>query len=275
MSNQPAHEDRPARERVRARDGDGDGDGESGGHYQTMCVRTCDGYYWPLHYPTSRRDFRADEASCQAACGTETRLYYRSGPGVDAEEMTGLDGASYGSSATAFAYRKGLINGCTCRPMPWSDGEKARHEGYALVEQEKALRVAQAEAERAAVVAEAEAAKSRPKENEPIAAMVARVLPVAREAGPPIGPNEALVMAAGGDGAAGTAVGPASGVPAKPVNEADGAVTAKVRRNAHEGRHRPPVRMASAPSQPGKPAVLAWLGGTPGKFTYPGDAPRR
>ena len=249
--------DHPVHERIHPRDGDGDGSGK----YQTMCVRTCDGYYWPLRYPSTRSEFKQDEASCQATCGAETRLYYRSGPGVDAEEMTDIDGQSYGASATAFAYRKGLINGCTCRPMPWSDGERARHEGYVLAEQEKALRAAQAEAEKAAAIADTEAAKGRPKADEvPVAA--AGVI-----GGPPIGPAEAAVKVAG----------PAEAEPVadKRLAEAEASGGGKARRLAKDARAANAVRVAAVPVKPANPAQFAWFGGGGGKFTYPGDPPGR
>jgi Protein of unknown function (DUF2865) len=124
--------------------------GDDGRSYQTMCVRTCDGYYWPVTYPARSSDFKRDASVCQATCGAETRLYTRAGPGSEVEEMRDSDGRSYGSSETAFAYRRGLKNGCSCKPMPWSDGEQARHESYALAAAERVLRIAQVEAERVA-----------------------------------------------------------------------------------------------------------------------------
>lgn len=130
------------------RDGDDDGAyagaGMSGG-VQTMCVRTCDGYYWPVRYPASRRDFAKDADACMASCGgAETKLYFRAGPGVEAEEMKDADGTSYGASKTAFAYRKGTVQGCSCRPAPWSEAERARHAGYAAAEKARAAQVAAA-----------------------------------------------------------------------------------------------------------------------------------
>jgi hypothetical protein len=116
-----------------------------GGQRQSICVRTCDGYYWPIRYPTSRRDLASDEAACRASCGTEAKLYTRANPGVPAEDMRDENGRAYADSPTAFVYRKRLVDGCACRPMPWSDSEVARHERYALIEDERRIRVAEAE----------------------------------------------------------------------------------------------------------------------------------
>ena len=125
---------------------------ESGSVVQTMCVRSCDGYYWPVRYPAKRDDLSGDAKVCASTCGAEAKLYYRAGPGTEPEEMKDADGNSYGGTKTAFAYRKGLTKGCSCRSMPWSEAERARHEGYALAEAEKAIRIAQVEDERVAAV---------------------------------------------------------------------------------------------------------------------------
>jgi len=116
-----------------------------GGQRQSICVRTCDGYYWPIRYPASRRDLASDEAACRASCGRNAKLYTRANPGVPAEDMRDDNGRAYADSPTAFVYRKRLVDGCACRPMPWSDSEVARHERYALIEDERRIRVAEAE----------------------------------------------------------------------------------------------------------------------------------
>jgi hypothetical protein len=41
------------------------------GSYRTICVRMCDGYYFPISTSTSRRGFASDEARSQASCGNE------------------------------------------------------------------------------------------------------------------------------------------------------------------------------------------------------------
>lgn len=146
---------------------------ESGDVVQTMCVRTCDGYYWPVRYPATRADFSKDANVCSSTCGAEAKLYYRAGPGAEPEEMKDAGGNSYGASKTAFAYRKGLVKGCSCRSMPWSEAERARHEGYALAEAEKAIRLAQVEADRVAAVAAAvEKAETDRKQEQLVAAML-------------------------------------------------------------------------------------------------------
>jgi hypothetical protein len=45
--------------------------------------------------------------------------------------MVDLSGRSYASLPNAFRYRKALVEGCSCKPAPWSVEEAARHQGYA------------------------------------------------------------------------------------------------------------------------------------------------
>jgi Protein of unknown function (DUF2865) len=251
----------------RARDRDRETE-DAGGAYQTMCVRTCDGYYWPVRYPVARRDFKRDAAQCEATCGADTKLYYRPGPGIDAEEMKDMDGRSYGASETAFAYRRGLINGCACRPMPWTDGERARHEAYALIETEKAIRIAQAEADKATALAAAAGAKNAPENDEPSLAM-ANAGEGETPASP--GPAEAAAIAearlAGGESAASQA----SRSPARSKSRRiDTAQDSPAKRQ--KAAPRVPVKLASSQAMP---TTAPFFVGGPGKFTYPGDAPRR
>ncbi|MGB8819196.1 MAG: DUF2865 domain-containing protein [Rhizobiaceae bacterium] len=89
-----------------------------GGTYRTLCVRTCDGYYFPVSFSTTSSRFPVDEKACAAMCpGAETKLYYHSIPDQEPEEMIGLDRQPYMSLPTAFQYRVNGINatsGCSC-----------------------------------------------------------------------------------------------------------------------------------------------------------------
>jgi hypothetical protein len=89
----------------------------SSGTYRTLCVRTCDGYYFPISFSTTREFLPEDERTCQAMCpGTEAKLFFHDNPGGGPENMTALDGQAYSSLATAFQYRTKISNACTCRP---------------------------------------------------------------------------------------------------------------------------------------------------------------
>lgn len=105
----------------------------SGGSYRTLCVRTCDGYYWPISSSASQSRLHQDARRCESSCDTEAKMFYLPRGSSDIANMTDLSGRSYGRLPTAFAYRTSLMAGCSCRPMPWNQSEKLRHEGYRVV----------------------------------------------------------------------------------------------------------------------------------------------
>lgn len=103
------------------------------GVYRTVCVRLCDGYYWPITFAAGRDRFYQDARACAAGCGAEARLFYHA---TTAEMASAVDltGRAYARLPTAFLYRKALIPGCACRPDPWSPAERERHRSYARAE---------------------------------------------------------------------------------------------------------------------------------------------
>lgn len=89
----------------------------SRGTYRTLCVRTCDGYYFPISFSTVPDQFTADAQTCQAMCpGAQSELYYHPNPGGGPESMTSITGAPYSALPTAFQYRESYNQACTCRP---------------------------------------------------------------------------------------------------------------------------------------------------------------
>lgn len=110
------------RERVPVPAFDGRDPSDYGGSHRTLCVRTCDGYYWPISYSSSRSDFERDEQNCQTMCpGTEVRLYTHRVPDQESEEMVDLSGKPYADMSTAFKYREAGFqrpDECTCRAAP-------------------------------------------------------------------------------------------------------------------------------------------------------------
>ena len=92
-----------------------------GGGYRTMCVRTCDGYYFPVSNAIDPRGFRADAARCASMCpAAETKLFvhHRSG---DAQSMVDRVGRRYSSMPYAFRHQQPEYKhtkSCTCgRPL--------------------------------------------------------------------------------------------------------------------------------------------------------------
>lgn len=102
------------------------------GTYRTMCVRLCDGYFFPVSFSTNEDNFERDQARCQASCGSPARLFVYKNPGEEIEEMQDLDGAPYTRLKTAFLFRQKYDSACKCTPHPWEPQALERHRLYAL-----------------------------------------------------------------------------------------------------------------------------------------------
>ena len=101
--------------------------GPMGGTFRTICVRSCDGYYYPISYATTPDRFRDDEQSCQRMCpASEVSLYTYHNPGEEVAQAVSLSGRLYTELPTAFAYRKALTPSCSCRKPgeSWADALK-------------------------------------------------------------------------------------------------------------------------------------------------------
>jgi hypothetical protein len=107
---------------------------DNGDTYRTVCVRLCDGYFWPVSFATSSSSIAADRDQCDRSCGSPTRLYIHRVPGSSPEEMVDLSGAPYTRLPTAFRFRTTFDASCKCTAHPWEQAAKDRHRLYALEE---------------------------------------------------------------------------------------------------------------------------------------------
>jgi hypothetical protein len=73
--------------------------------YRTVCVRTCDGYYFPISFSVTSDRFERDRQACENSCGAQGRLFVYRNPGGDVEDMQDLQGKPYRQLRTAFLYR--------------------------------------------------------------------------------------------------------------------------------------------------------------------------
>jgi hypothetical protein len=87
----------------------------SGSRARNFCVRTCDGYFFPLDGMQDKGE-EARRSACNTACpGAETALYStRPGEEIEDARTTG-DTRRYGELEIAFMHRLKLVKGCTCR----------------------------------------------------------------------------------------------------------------------------------------------------------------
>jgi hypothetical protein len=124
-----------------------------GGTYRTLCVRLCDGFYFPISYSTRRERFAGDAKQCEQRCPGRSRLFVHRNPGEDVDKMVALDGRPYSSLPTAFLNRTQYVKDCTCGGFPWEEIALARHRAYAETAKRKiagnaALMTPAAESER-------------------------------------------------------------------------------------------------------------------------------
>jgi hypothetical protein len=97
------------------------------GTYRTLCVRLCDGYYFPISYSAVQGKFPDDEKVCQRMCpAAETALYSHRNPGEDVSQAVSTAGRQYSELPNAFAYRKQFNAACSCKMtgQTWADALK-------------------------------------------------------------------------------------------------------------------------------------------------------
>ncbi|MER9997898.1 DUF2865 domain-containing protein [Mesorhizobium sp. M0051] len=79
-----------------------------GGEFHTSCVRTCDGYFFPMSNSASAGDFERDQKNCESSCpGTEMQVFYSRGMDDDSASMTSsVTGRPYSELPTAYLYKQ-------------------------------------------------------------------------------------------------------------------------------------------------------------------------
>jgi hypothetical protein len=81
---------------------------------KAVCVRSCDGYYFPLDIAPGRAHDDGD-ALCQALCpGAKTNVYFMN-LGGDIENAVSADGQNYTALPSALRYRQALQPSCACK----------------------------------------------------------------------------------------------------------------------------------------------------------------
>jgi Protein of unknown function (DUF2865) len=125
--------------------------GAQSGTYRTVCVRSCDGAYFPISFATVPGRFPDDEKTCKALCpAAEATLYSYRNPGEDMNQAVSINGQSYSSSPNAFRYRQEFNPSCACKAagQTWSDALKsiddkaeAEQQGDIIVTEESAKKM--------------------------------------------------------------------------------------------------------------------------------------
>ena len=85
--------------------------------YRTMCVRTCDGYYFEVSKSTLKSQFKNDQEACNAACpAAQTELFFHKVPDGQIKNMTSAkSGIPYTIQNYAYRFRDGQSKTCSCQ----------------------------------------------------------------------------------------------------------------------------------------------------------------
>ena len=95
--------------------------------YRTLCVRLCDGYYFPVSFSTLPNHFQRDSDQCQSQCAAPAELFYHQNPGGAVEQMVSVTSQQpYTGLKTAWRYRKEFVNGCSCKAAEYQPQEAAK-----------------------------------------------------------------------------------------------------------------------------------------------------
>ncbi|HKS18035.1 MAG TPA: DUF2865 domain-containing protein [Bradyrhizobium sp.] len=112
--------------------------GPAAGTFRTVCVRTCDGAYFPVSFATVPARFPDDEKTCKALCpAAEASLFAYRNPGEDMNQAVSINGQPYSQLPNAFKFRSEFNPSCSCKAagQTWSDALKSVDD-KAMVEQQ-------------------------------------------------------------------------------------------------------------------------------------------
>ncbi len=125
--------------------------------FRTLCVRTCDGYYFPVSYATVPSRFGEDERTCKRLCpAAEVTLYTHRNPGEEVDQAVSVGGVPYTQLPAAFKYRTEYNPSCSCRAagQSWAEAlgvgnDQTVQQGDIVVTEERAKQLAQPKQTRA------------------------------------------------------------------------------------------------------------------------------
>jgi hypothetical protein len=127
--------------------------GPPSGTFRTVCVRSCDGAYFPVSFATYQARFQDDERTCKALCpAAEANLFTYRNPGEDINQAVSINGQPYSSLPNAFKFRTEFNASCSCKAagQTWSEALKSvddkasvEQQGDIIVTEESAKRMQQ------------------------------------------------------------------------------------------------------------------------------------
>ena len=65
------------------------------GRYRSVCVRLCDGFFYPISFATYSSRLAQEQEQCQSSCAAPAELYVYRNPGQEIEQAISLNGSAY------------------------------------------------------------------------------------------------------------------------------------------------------------------------------------
>jgi hypothetical protein len=90
------------------------------GRYRSVCVRLCDGFFYPISFSTYAANLAQEAERCQSSCAAPAELYVYRNPGQEIEQAISLNGAAYMDLPVALKFRKTYVNGCSCKQAEYN-----------------------------------------------------------------------------------------------------------------------------------------------------------
>jgi uncharacterized protein YukE len=90
---------------------------------KAVCVRTCDGSFFPVSYSASQGRLGGLEDMCRALCPNADVSLYTYSPSGQIEQAVSINGAKYMDLPNALKYRASLDSACSCKRKgeSWAD----------------------------------------------------------------------------------------------------------------------------------------------------------
>ena len=145
--------------------------------FRTVCVRSCDGFYFPISFATVQSRFSDDEKTCKNLCpAAEANLFSYRNPGEDMNQAVSISGQPYSASPNAFKYRTAFNPSCSCKApgQSWADALKtiddkaSVEQGDIIVTEERAKRMSQPPATKATAASRKGTAQPQPTAATPV-----------------------------------------------------------------------------------------------------------
>ena len=90
------------------------------GRYRSVCVRLCDGFFYPISYATYASQLAQEAQQCQSSCAAPAELYVYRNPGQEIEQAISLNGSAYMDLPVALRFRKEYVQGCSCKQAEYN-----------------------------------------------------------------------------------------------------------------------------------------------------------